>query len=537
MTLESEWGAWEDPRRIEVTVNAPPTILCVRANRDTCLEEGESIEVRQFESLTLSVDVQGAEQLSYQWFRNGHLVTQQDGGKSAEVTVSTADGGVFEYKAQIKNAVGLTQTEPYEITVMEARPKNLKLKVYGNPTVAGKDWIQVDHSDSIQLSIEADGAPEFSYQWYRNGQLIPKNEGGNSAMVTVSTDHFGTHTYYVEVANDLDSAKSGLFEIRVPMCVGSLFRDQGEFSGSSSSLADCSLKAALKNAEKYDTIPITHKTWERKLIAASHLALGDISEALHTVKLIEYYGIRDEMYRHISEQLARRGEHDSALMITFKIDTPEERIDALNSIAILQAKSADETAAKQTFSDSIRIARGLSGSYERKDKLIDIAFAQAEAGNLDKAVNIIMTIEPRSSRDYVLHNLLSSQKIIANIVRLEWVIERIDKVDVRAATMGVVAAAYAGSGKQAEALDILEGALSIVRNIDNEEEKLNILAYLSSVKFKLGNELQALQMLDTILEDARQSGDSVLQDRVGSESLYLKRGWEGLQRRSRRSSI
>ena len=525
------WGKWEGPRVVAVDIISPPTNLCVRAESKECLAEGDLLEVNQFEPLTLSVEAEGSPEFTYQWYRTDDPISQEEGGQSATVSVATKQAGVSWYTVQVTNSAGFLHTEPFKITVTNAKPNNIRIAIRGTPTVTDRNWTQTRQFDPLYLSVEADGAGEFHYQWYRNSQFVPEPLGGKSATVTVATDQVGKHIYYVDVANDIVTATSDNFEIRVSICPDRLFQGSTHLSRPPTQSDNCSLKAALEEAHSiaYDEAVRSNapfndpEIWEQELISLAYLSLGDTAEAFRHVGYIESYGIREGMYRRISDWLAQRGNYASALEATLRIDTVPERIDAFNHIAAMQTASGFEQEAQVTFGKAIHTAQNLLDDMERyRRALADIAYARLKARDLNGALNTVAEIEvgqeqddlryPISFRDGVLFYAVAA--LLAEVGDLE-LAERasaqIEHVHARAVSLISVAFAHGDAGHEAQAAAILERAKSVANDIKEKTLKFEALAQLLAVQYGLGDGEKAEQTLETMVQEASKIDDSVVQ--------------------------
>ena len=108
LILESRWGGPTLGPTVEVAVIVPP--------RARLAEESQPDQVLVGTSLTLSVEVTaGTPPFSFQWYRDGHVVSAEQGGGSATVTVATDHTGVYAYQAQVHNATG----RPYQTQIRE----------------------------------------------------------------------------------------------------------------------------------------------------------------------------------------------------------------------------------------------------------------------------------------------------------------------------------------------------------------------------------------------------------------------------------
>ncbi|WLT30920.1 hypothetical protein [Geothrix sp. PMB-07] len=145
-----------------------------------------------------SVVASGTAPLSYQWKRNGTIIsgatsanyamavtTSADNGASFTVTVSNSIGSVTS------NAAGLTVTSASEAPSITTQPRD-QIVTSGQPG---------------NFSVVASGTAPLSYQWKRNGTIISGATSANYTMaVTTSADHGASFT--VTVSNSIGSVTS-----------------------------------------------------------------------------------------------------------------------------------------------------------------------------------------------------------------------------------------------------------------------------------------------------------------------------------------
>ena len=89
-------------------------------------------------------------------------------------------------------------------------PTNLCVRANSGECLIEGSSLAVDQFEPLTLSVEADGTPEFTYQWYRTGDLIPQKEGGQSPTLSVSTEQGGVSWYEVKVTNPAGFLETGL---------------------------------------------------------------------------------------------------------------------------------------------------------------------------------------------------------------------------------------------------------------------------------------------------------------------------------------
>ena len=271
------WGKWEGPRVVAVNVISPPTNLCVRAQSEECLSESDWLEVDQFERLTLSVEAEGSEPFSFQWFIDNKPIPEVDGGRSSSLRVSTERGGVFQYTAAVGNRTVRVHTEPVEITV-SAAPRLLRVLLSDEQVAMPDDPIEVRQFDPLTLTVQAESMLPMSYRWYRGDDPVPEEDGGAQAALTVHTTRPGTFRYHAKIENDIGYVLTNPYDITVSVCPRRIF--QPLHQRLSSPTSDCSLSVALlkmlQNASLED--------WQWQAIAFSHALLGSIEEALESAR-------------------------------------------------------------------------------------------------------------------------------------------------------------------------------------------------------------------------------------------------------------
>ena len=172
LDVKSNWGKWQ--REVSVSVISPPTNLRVRALDQDCIAEGRQLEVKQFKTLTLSVEAVGTPKFTYQWFRDDSPISQN--GQSQSLRVATNQVGLSWYKVQVTNTAGFLESDLFEITV-HAPPKILNVVAGGEQTVSSDQQIRSQQFDPVMLEVKAEGLSPLSYRWYRDDFLIPEAQG------------------------------------------------------------------------------------------------------------------------------------------------------------------------------------------------------------------------------------------------------------------------------------------------------------------------------------------------------------------------
>ena len=166
----------------------------------------------------------------------------------------------------------------------------------------------------------------------------------------------------------------------------------------------------------------------------------------------------------------------------------KDKVDCLVDIAKLQAQTGDSTGARKSFSQAVTAAQALpeSDDYEgwnRRGVLSDIAKAQAEVGDIARAMALVQTITPQ---------LLQARPMID------------------------IAQTQAEAGDRAGAQETLSKALALAETIAYKEHRDRLLADISEVQAKTGEIAQAQRVARTINDE--NSRDRALVDIAVAEA-------------------
>jgi len=171
----------------------PPTITKQPVN--------QTVNVGQ--TATFSVTATGTGPLTYQWFDNGTAIS---GATSSTYTTpaaaSTDSGSVFT--VTVANAVGSVTSTPATLTVAAVSttvPPNAPL-VISQPA---NQTVQV--GQTATFSVTASGTAPLTYQWFKNGTLIP---GATSSSYTTPATVIGDNNsqFTVTVTNAVEQPRA-----------------------------------------------------------------------------------------------------------------------------------------------------------------------------------------------------------------------------------------------------------------------------------------------------------------------------------------
>ncbi|SVC24116.1 uncharacterized protein METZ01_LOCUS276970, partial [marine metagenome] len=146
------------------------------------------------------VAVTGSEPVTYQWKLNDTVLDNETESKLIVDDVTAFDGGIYVVTAT--NASNSVSSNEVELTIETP------------PIITGlSDDQQLAIGDNVNLSVEAVGTPPLTYQWKREGVVIPGGTAGTLPLSDVDGNDAGQYT--VEISNSAGNTISDLIEVNV----------------------------------------------------------------------------------------------------------------------------------------------------------------------------------------------------------------------------------------------------------------------------------------------------------------------------------
>lgn len=155
---------------------------------------------------TFSIQAVGSSAISYQWHKNGTSLS--DGGTIAGATTNTliitniAEANEGNYSCIVTNLSGNKTSDTASLIVLGA-PEIVSI----SPNV------NVIEGQSITLEVEALGAGSPSYQWQKNGSVMPGETAASLSFAPASADD--SADYRVVITNGLGSITSDPVSVAV----------------------------------------------------------------------------------------------------------------------------------------------------------------------------------------------------------------------------------------------------------------------------------------------------------------------------------
>gem|GEM_PF-2267399 len=135
------------------------------------------------QALQLTVNAAGAGPFSYQWLRNGSVITDATTATYLVATATAADSGT--YSAVVANAYGSAYSTTATLTVSVASAPAITLAPQAASATAGA---------TVSFSVEATGNPSPSYQWFKDGAPLSGATRAGLNLAAVSSANAGTYT-------------------------------------------------------------------------------------------------------------------------------------------------------------------------------------------------------------------------------------------------------------------------------------------------------------------------------------------------------
>lgn len=123
-----------------------------------------------------AVDARGTEALSYQWMRDGALITGANSPVLRLTGVTSADAG--SYLVTVGNSAGVTSSNAAALTVTAGSPAAVAPSIVTQPVS-----INANEGATATFAVGVDGTGPFTYQWRREGANI---QGATSAVYSIN---------------------------------------------------------------------------------------------------------------------------------------------------------------------------------------------------------------------------------------------------------------------------------------------------------------------------------------------------------------
>ena len=183
-------SATSDPA--ELSVN-DPVVITSESGATTVNEGGDT---------SLEVIATGTGRLDYQWFKDDQPIVGEITASLSIEDATEADTGT--YRCEVTNVVGMVSTSPIPLTV------RLAPRILSNPVSVG-----IRAFRAATFSVQVGGTGPFTYQWYKDGFLIPGAIESSLVISDLRDTNIGS--YSVKVSNSWATVESEPAQLQVTL--------------------------------------------------------------------------------------------------------------------------------------------------------------------------------------------------------------------------------------------------------------------------------------------------------------------------------
>ena len=181
-------------REASLTVNRPVAITQQPLNQEVTLGN----------QATFSVVADGTPQFSYQWRFNGVIIPGATGATLILPQVQLTDAG--DYSVQVGNPVGTVLSATARLTV------NVPVTITQPPQDR-----TVTAGGSATFSVGAGGTAPLSYQWRKDGAILPGATDATLALANVQPAQAGNYTVDVTNVAGATTSSAARLVVNVPV--------------------------------------------------------------------------------------------------------------------------------------------------------------------------------------------------------------------------------------------------------------------------------------------------------------------------------
>jgi PKD repeat protein len=216
----------ETSQSASLTVNEPVSLTAQSVSQTAC--SGSSVN--------FSVTASGTAPFTYQWYKDGAIITGATNNQLILNSVDSSDAA--SYYVVVSNTCNSVQSNNMTLTINEAPTIN-------NQPVS----TTVCSGTGVQLSVSVSGTSPLSYQWYKGGSAISGETNSNLIISSASATDAGS--YYVEITNSCgtQTSQTAALTVNEPVSLTAQSLSQTVCSGSSLSF----------NVTAAGTTPVTYQ--------------------------------------------------------------------------------------------------------------------------------------------------------------------------------------------------------------------------------------------------------------------------------------
>jgi hypothetical protein len=197
VTVTNPWGSVTSPSGyISISFPLRPIIYESPKAQTATIGDTVSLSVLAVGSGARPSDGESAGDLTYQWRRNGTAIADAI-TRNYRFTVNAASGARDAYTVLVTNPQGAVLSEPAVVTV----PGPVVPVVVGDPASQ-----VLRQGEEILLTVDATGTIAPTYQWRKDGVVIPGAVASTYSKPNANTTDAGTYTVVVRTGAGADTS-------------------------------------------------------------------------------------------------------------------------------------------------------------------------------------------------------------------------------------------------------------------------------------------------------------------------------------------
>ena len=195
-------------------------------------------------------------------------------------------------------------------------------------------------------------------------------------------------------------------------------------------------------------------------IARAKARGGDVAGALAVIPTLTNEEHKDRVLAAVVEAEARRGDFDASRKAALEVGDPKRRLDSFLKLYRRSARQNDTRVMRQFIGQAVEIAKNQKGS-DRDDSLLEIAEAQADAGDIDGASAVAASISDARKRDKARAEITKALARKKRLSEAQSALQTIAANDVRDEVVAAVAPDLLAGG---ETLPSVYGRLTALKD-------------------------------------------------------------------------
>lgn len=252
----------------------------------------------------------------------------------------------------------------------------------------------------------------------------------------------------------------------------------------------------------------------REHIALQKSAKGDFAEALEIAATLNH---ADYAYADIAVRQIKSGDEASAFQTLEKIDFPNAKVNAWQTVALLELKNGDAVKAVQLFENAVRAADEIEFTEEKVRALTDIGNHYVEANQnapaietFDRAKAAAETIDG-VHRDSLLAGIALGFLQARSLELADRTLDLVsDKTQMASALVGF-SERFWNKGEPDEAAETLEEAYQILKSqreqeIRDSQARFNLWATIAVEFARIEKAERAVEIAQEIVSETAQTG-------------------------------